>query len=264
MRLSHQGSAGAFAAGADFDPHGKSKNEINRFCDAFMVQISKNPTITADSIIAEIGVWKETLERCQLSLQARPHQEISRSPAINDAEASAISLVCFAETMLHFVKNSQDGLQNQLVALSGSGKLALATAFRALEVGAKIISLSDRNGCIIHPAGFTIDQLRRVRAGKLNQASLASIMRPMVASGEVTYYPRERPWQRVQGATIALPCAVECEIDLADAETLIARGIQYVLEGSSMSCSQAAVDAFERCHLQGKAKVWYAPSQCFT
>lgn len=227
-----------------------------------MAQISKNSPITADSIIAEIGVSKQALERCQSWLQGSQHPGISRQPAITDAEASAISLVCYAETMLHYVKNSHDGLKNQLVAISGSGKLALATAFRALEVGAKIISLSDRNGSILHPAGFTIDQLIAVEAGKSNQSSLASIMRPMVASGEVTYYPRERPWQRVQGATIALPCAVECEIDLADAEALIGRGIEYVLEGSTMSCSQAAVDAFERCHLQGLAKVWYAPSQC--
>ena len=73
----------------------------------------------------------------------------------------------------------------------------------------------------------------------------------MVARGEVTYCPTKKPWQQVQGATIALPCTIENEVDPIDAETLIGRGVKDVLEGSTMSCSQAAVDAFGRCHLQG-------------
>ena len=230
------------------------------FCDAFMAHISKNLPITADSILAEIGVSKQTLEQCQSSLQGAQHPRISREPAITHAEASAISLICYAETMLHYAKNSQDGLRNQIVTISGSGKLAIATAFRAMEVGAKVVSLSDRNGSILHPTGFTINQMIAVRSGKLNQASLASITRPMVATGEVMYYPNERPWQRVQSATVALPCAVEDEVELADAEALIRIGMEYVFEGSTMSCTQAAVDAFERCRLQDHPKVWYAPS----
>lgn len=257
------GSAGAFAAGADFDPHGKSGNEMINFCNAFIAKVSKYSPMTADSITAEIGVSKQTLEHCRSCLQGGQHPRISGEPTITNAEASAISLVCYAEVMLQHVENSQDGLRNQIITISGSGKLATATALRALEVGAKIVSLSDRNGSIINPTGFTIDQLIAVQAGKLNHVSLASIMRPMMASGEVAYYPRERPWQHVQGVTIAMPCAVENEVDLADAETLIGRGVKYVLEGSTMSCSQAAVDAFERCRLQGFPKVWYAPSQYF-
>ena len=228
-----------------------------------MAHIAKNSPIAADSITADIGVSEKTLERCRSSIQAIQHPPISHKPAITDAEASAISLIGYAETMLDHVENSQNGLRNQVIVISGSGKLAIATAFRALEVGARVISLSDRNGSILRTAGFTIDQLIAVRAGKSNQASLASIVRPMVASGEVTYCPTKKPWQQVQGATIALPCTIENEVDLMDAETLIGRGVKYVLEGSTMSCSQAAVDAFERCHLQGVPKVWYAPSQSF-
>lgn len=260
--VTHQGWAGAFAAGADFDPSGKSDNEVVRFCNAFMTQISKNSPIMPESIMAEIGISEDILSQCRSSLRGgeAKYPPVSRKSAITDAEANAISLVCYTEMMLSNVEDSQGKLRNQAIAISGSGKLAIATALRALEVGAKVLSLSDRSGSIVRQTGFTIDQVTAVHAGKLNQLSLASTMRPMVASGEVRYYPRERPWQRVQGATVALPCAVEMEIDLMDARTLVGRGVRYVLEGSTMSCTQAAVDAFERCHLQGQPKVWYAPS----
>ncbi|KAL9103036.1 MAG: hypothetical protein Q9163_001895 [Psora crenata] len=215
-------------------------------------QLLKNAYLHRDSIIAEIGVSNEILEQCQSSLHDGQHPPISGEPAITFTEASAVSL------------SSQDGLQGQIVTISGSGKLAIATAFRLLEVGAKIVSLSDRNGSILCPAGLTIDQINAVKVGKSNQASLASIMRPMVATGEMTYYPRERPWQHVQRATIALPCAVEEEIELADAVALVGRGVEFVLEGSTMSCSQAAVEFFKRPRSQGLPKVWYAPSEITT
>ena len=227
-----------------------------------MAQVSKHSPVTADSITGEIGVSEQTLQQCRSPLQGAQYPQISQARAVSYAEASAISLVCYADTILHFVESLRDDLRNQVITISGAGKLAINTAFRALEVGAKVVSLSDRNGSIIHPAGFTIDQLTTVQAGKSKQASLASILRPMVASGEMTYYPAEKPWRRVQRATIALPCAVENEIDRADAEALMESGVRYVFEGSTMSCTRAGVDVFERSHLQGFSKVWYAPSQC--
>ena len=229
-----------------------------------MAHIPKNFPITADSIIAEIGVSKEILEQCRSFLPDVQHPPISGECAITYAEASAISLVRYTEILLKHATHSRNGLRDQPVTISGSGKLAIATAYRLLELGVKVVSLSDRNGSLLCPAGFTRDQVDAVKLGKSNQASLASIMRPAVARREMTYYPRERPWQHVQRATIALPCAVEEEIELADAETLVGRGVEYVLEGSTMSCSHAAVEFFERSPSLGLPQVRYAPSQWFS
>ena len=226
-----------------------------------MAHIPKNSPATADSLIAEIGVSQEILEQCRSFLPNVQHPPMSGEFAIADAEASAISLVRYTEILLKHATNLQDGLRGQSVTISGSGKLAIATAFRLLEFGAKVVSLSDRNGSITCPAGFTIDQVDAVKLGKSNRASLASIMRPTLATGNMTYHPRESPWQHIQRATIALPCAMEEEIQLADAEVLARRGVEYVLEGSTMSCSQAAVERFERPPSQGLPQVWYAPSQ---
>lgn len=215
----------------------------------------------ADSLVAEIGISKRTLERCRSLLRTADCPQSSPETAVTDAEASAISLVCFTETMLSSSEHYEDDLRHHTIAISGSGKLAIATGLRAMELDANVISLSDRNGTLIHRTGFTVDHMTAAQTAKQNQTSLAIALRPLVASGEAKYYPQEKPWQRAQGATIALPCAVENEIDVADAEALIEQGVRFVLEGSTMSCTPAAMDAFQKCHLrEGRHRVCYAPS----
>lgn len=256
--------AGTFAAGADFDPNGRSGNEILCFCVAFTTEVSKYSSITADSMTAEIGVSQQTLEYCRSFLGTSPATthppQTLLKPTITEAAAAAISLVCYAEAMIDFITGKDGGIREQRIAISGSGKLALATAFRAIERGATVISLSDRKGSIVQSAGITFEQINTIKSSKSNQASLGSIMRSSFSKYEMVYYPGVQPWQHVPSANIAFPCAIENEMSLVDAKSLAEANLTYVLEGSIMSCTPEAVALFEKCRSEGQGKVWYAPS----
>ena len=198
---------GGGKGGSDFNPKGKSDNEVMRFCQSFMTELYRH-----------IG-----------------------------AEATGYGCVYFAEEML---KSSHSSFDGKRVAISGSGNVAQYAAQKVMELGGRVVSLSDSGGTLHFADGMTAEQwtylmdLKNVRRGRLEE---------MGTHFGVTYLADQRPWSLP--CDIALPCATQNELDGEDARTLLNNGCVCVAEGANMPSTLEAVDLFI------EAGILYAPGK---
>jgi glutamate dehydrogenase (NADP+) len=151
------------------------------------------------------------------------------------------------------------GWAGKRVAISGSGNVAQYAALKCIELGAKVISLSDSKGCIIAEgdACITPDDVTTIAALKVERKALTDF-----DHSKFKYIHGARPWVHAGKVDVALPCATQNEVSKEEAEALVACGTRFVAEGSNMGCTQDAIDVFEADRLDKKAEaIWYAPGE---
>ena len=247
---------GGAKGGSDFNPKGKSNNEIMRFCQAFMVELWRHIGPDTDIPAGDIGVGGR-----EVAYMYGMYKKLARENtgtftgkglefggSLIRPEATGYGNIYFLMNMLKS-KGITD-LKGQTVAISGSGNVATYTAEKVIELGGKVITLSDSNGYIYDPEGIDSDKLKFV-------FELKNIYRGRIKEYadkyNCKYVEGARPWNEV--CTIALPSATQNELNGDDAEALIKNGCFAVSEGANMPSTPEAVDVFI------KNKILYGPGK---
>ncbi len=235
---------GGGKGGSDFDPKGKTDNEVMKFCQSFMTELSRHIGPDTDIPAGDIGVGGREIGY-MFGQYKRLRNEFTGvltgksrewGGSLIRPEATGYGCVYFAQAML---QTRNDSLEGKKVAVSGSGNVAQFASEKAIELGAKIITLSDSNGFIYDPAGITIEKLKWVM--ELKNIKRERLIKYANKFG-VEYYECKRPW--TVKCDIAFPCATENEINKEDAENLIKNGCFLVSEGANMPSTPEAMEIF--------------------
>ncbi|KAH8803629.1 NADP-specific glutamate dehydrogenase [Xylogone sp. PMI_703] len=259
-------SIGGGKGGSDFDPKGKSDNEIRKFCEAFMRELHRHIGADVDVPAGDIGVGGREIgylfgayKREQntwagvLTGKGGPWGGSLIRP-----EATGYGLVYYVNHMLEYA--GAGTFAGKRVAISGSGNVAQFAALKAIELGATVVSLSDSHGSIIAAdgEGITKEDVAQIADIKLHRKPLTALEH----GGRYKYLEDQRPWIHVGNVDIALPCATQNEVSKEEASFLVEHGCKFIAEGSNMGCTQEAIDVFEAQRTsQGKNALWYAPGK---
>ncbi len=246
---------GGGKGGSDFDPKGKSDNEIMRFCQSFMTELYRHVGPDTDVPAGDIGVggreigylfgqYKRIVNRFEGVLTGK---DIKWGGSYVRPEATGYGLIYFLEEML---KTKGENIKGKVVAISGAGNVAQYAAHKLIQLGAKVVTLSDSNGYIYDPDGLDMEKweyvmwLKNTKRGRIKEYA---------EKYGVPYHPNERPWG--EKVDIALPCATQNEIDINDAKKLVENGVIAVAEGANMPSTLEAAEYFiEKGVLYGPAK----------
>ncbi|KAE8446953.1 hypothetical protein EG329_011435 [Mollisiaceae sp. DMI_Dod_QoI] len=256
---------GGGKGGADFDPKGKSDNEIRKFCVSFMRELSKHIGADTDVPAGDIGVGGREIGYLFGAYKAERNrwEGILTGKGANwggsliRPEATGYGLVYYVNHMIAFA--GQGSFKGKTVAISGSGNVAQYAALKAIELGATVVSLSDSKGALIAESGHSVtpEDISSIATLKLKRQALTEFK----AEGKYKYIDGARPWTHVK-VDIALPCATQNEVSKEEAEALVASGARFIAEGSNMGCTQDAIDVFESHRRSHKEKaIWYAPGK---
>lgn len=235
---------GGGKGGSDFDPKGKSDAEVMRFCQAFMSELYRHIGADVDVPAGDIGVGAREIGFLFGQYKRLSNQFTSvltgKGPSYGGSlirpEATGFGCVYFAEEML---KRRGLSIEGQCVAISGSGNVAQYAARKVMDLGGKVISLSDSEGTLYCEAGLTEEQwlalleLKNVKRGRISE--LAERFALEFRAGQC-------PWELP--CDIALPCATQNELDAEAARTLLRNGCICVAEGANMPTTLEAVDLF--------------------
>jgi len=246
---------GGGKGGSDFDPKGKSDNEVMRFCQSFMTELSKHIGPDTDVPAGDIGVGGREIGFMfgQYKRLRNEFTGVLTGKALNwggsliRPEATGYGCVYFAEEMLKTRGESFDG---KICTVSGSGNVAQYTVEKLNQLGAKAVSLSDSNGTIYDPDGIDAEklafvlELKNVRRGRIKEYA---------DKFGAEYREGKRPWDIK--CDCAFPSATQNEIDAGDADTLIKNGCGLVAEGANMPSTPEAVDKYL------EAKILYGPAK---
>jgi len=236
---------GGGKGGSDFDPKGKSDNEIMRFCQAFMLELWKLIGPSTDVPAGDIGVGGREIGYMygMYKKLASENTGVLTGKGINwggsliRPEATGFGNVYFAKEML---KTKNKDFNGKLVAVSGFGNVAWGAITKATELGAKVVTISGPDGYIYDPEGISgakIDYLLELRASNQDIVKPYSYEFP-----SAQFIPGKKPWE--VKVDIALPCATQNELDKNDAQMLIKNGCVCVSEGANMPCTTEAVELF--------------------
>ena len=236
---------GGGKGGSDFDPKGKSDAEVMRFCQALMAELYRHIGPDTDVPAGDIGVGGREVGYLagymkKLSNQAAcvfTGRGLSFGGSLIRPEATGYGLVYFAQAML---AEKGQSFQGKTVVVSGSGNLAQYAIEKALQLGAKVLTCSDSSGYVYDEAGFSAEKLAALM--EIKNAKRGRVKDYAEKFG-LKYVAGERPWG--VKADIALPCATQNELELVDAQKLIANGVQLVAEGANMPTTIEATDALQ-------------------
>lgn len=235
---------GGGKGGSDFDPKGKSDAEVMRFCQALITELYRHIGPDTDVPAGDIGVGGREVGYLagymkKLSNQAAcvfTGRGLSFGGSLIRPEATGYGLVYFAQAMLEEKGQSFAG---KTVSVSGSGNVAQYAIEKALELGAKVVTCSDSAGYVYDKDGFTAEKLAALQ--EIKEVKRGRVKDYAEQFG-LEYHAGQRPWG--VKVDIALPCATQNELELSDAETLIANGVQLVAEGANMPTTIEATDRF--------------------
>ena len=247
---------GGGKGGSDFDPKGKSDTEVMRFCQSFMTElfrhIGPNKDIPAGDIGVggrEIGYMFGQYKRLKNEFSGVfTGKGISWGGSLIRPEATGYGVAYFIEEML---KHKKKGVKGKKVVISGSGNVAQFATEKFIEMGAKVLTLSDSSGFIHDPSGINKDKLKYVMQLKNEQRGRISEYEKKYPKAK--FFPKDKPWK--VACDIAIPCATENELSQSDAKNLIKNGVTVVAEGANMPCTSEAINAFQN------SKVLYAPGK---
>lgn len=246
---------GGGKGGSDFDPKGKSDQEIMRFCQSFMTELSRHIGPYTDVPAGDIGVGAREIGymfgqykkiRGAFEAGVLTGKAIGYGGSLGRTEATGYGTVYFVDEML---KGQGESFNNSTVVVSGSGNVSIYAMEKAMELGAKVVACSDSSGYIYDRNGINLDTVKRLKE---------------VEKKRINEYLKEHPdaifeegcsgiWS--VPCDIALPCATQNELDKEAAETLLTNGVKAVGEGANMPSTQEAVDLFiENKVLFGPAK----------
>lgn len=247
---------GGAKGGANFNPKGKSDAEVRRFCHSLMIELHRHIGEDIDVPAGDIGVggreisylfgqYKRLENRFAGILTGKG---LAFGGSLVRTEATGYGCVYFCENMLNHVG---DSLASKKCCVSGSGNVAIYTAEKAIELGAKVMTLSDSNGFIYDPEGLDAEKLAFVK--DLKEVRRERIARYVEKYPKANYFSGQRPWSTP--CDIAFPCATQNEISVSDAKQLIQNGVIAVSEGANMPSELAAVHAFVN------AKILFGPAK---
>lgn len=247
---------GGGKGGSDFDPKFKSDPEIMRFCQSFMTELQKYIGADTDVPAGDIGVGAREVGYLfgQYKRLRNEFAGILTGKGLNwggsliRPQATGYGSVYFAQEML---KNINDSIEGKTCVVSGSGNVAQYTTEKIIELGGKVVALSDSGGTIYDPAGIDGDKLRFVM--ELKCIRYGRIKECTEAFTGVEYYPGMRPWGIK--CDCAFPSATQNEISLADAETLFKNGCMLISEGANMPTEPGAVQ------LAHSSKILFGPGK---
>jgi glutamate dehydrogenase (NADP+) len=234
---------GGAKGGSDFDPKGKSDGEVMRFCQSFMAELHRHIGCDTDVPAGDIGVggreigylfgaYKRVANQFTGVLTGKGR---AWGGSLIRPEATGYGAVYFAQAML---ATRDQGFEGKRVVLSGSGNVAQYAAEKLLELGARVLTLSDSNGTVVDPEGIDESKLRFVMSLKNDRRG--RIREYVDAYPGAEYLEGQGPWS--VPCDVAFPCAAENEIDEAAAEALLANGCFCIAEGANMPCEPAAVE----------------------
>jgi len=246
---------GGAKGGSDFNPKGKTDHEVMRFCQAFMTQLSRHIGASVDIPAGDIGVGAREIgylfgQHKRLTNEftgVLTGKGIAYGGSLVRQEATGYGTVYFLEDML---KESGLDLKGKVAVVSGSGNVATFAAKKLIELGAKVVTMSDSGGYIYDPDGLTDEKLafildlKNARRGRISEYA---------ETYGVQYHAGKRPWDIP--CDVALPCATQNEINQQEAEILIKNGCIAVSEGANMPTEDEAVNVFQN------ARIMYAPSK---
>ncbi|WP_303862357.1 NADP-specific glutamate dehydrogenase [Alkalibaculum bacchi] len=235
---------GGSKGGSDFNPKGKSDNEVMRFCQSFMAELQKHIGADLDVPAGDIGVGAREIGylfgyynkikniREQGVLTGKG---LSYGGSLGRTQATGYGLIYFAHEML---KDANESFEGKTVIVSGSGNVAIYAMEKAMELGAKVIACSDSNGYIVDENGIQLDLVK-----ELKEVRRARIKEYVDAVPSAKYVEGCKDiWN--EKCDIALPCATQGEINVEAANTLINNGVVAVCEGANMPCSLDAIEVF--------------------
>ena len=248
---------GGGKGGSDFDPTGKSEGEVMRFCQSFMTELQKYIGPETDVPAGDIGVGgREIGFMYGQYKRLREHhvgvltgKGLEWGGSLIRPEATGFGSIYF---LLGMLREKKDKLAGKLVSLSGFGNVAWGAALKLTELGAKVITISGPDGYILDEEGINtpekiayMDELLQTRN---------NVVAPFAKKFKsAKFVAGKKPWE--VKVDIAIPCAIQNELNAADAALLIANGCKYVVETSNMGCTADAVTALQ------KAKVAFAPGK---
>tara|TARA_B110000240_G_scaffold125621_1_gene139911 strand:+ start:2444 stop:3781 length:1338 start_codon:yes stop_codon:yes gene_type:complete len=246
---------GGGKGGADFNPKGKSDNEVMKFCQSFMTELCRHIGPNTDVPAGDIGVGGREIG-FMFGQYKRIRNEftgvltgkgISWGGSLIRPEATGYGNVYFAQNMLAV---NGDSFNGKAVSISGSGNVAQYACQKATELGAKVVTLSDSSGFIYDAKGIDAEklaflmELKNVRRGRIKEYA---------DKFGCEFHAGARPWS--VNCDIALPCATQNELDEAEAKTLVANGCILVSEGANMPSTPEAIAVFQ------DAKILFAPGK---
>ncbi len=248
---------GGGKGGSDFDPKGKSDDEVMRFCQSFMTELFRHIGPDTDVPAGDIGVGAREIgflfgqyKRIRNEFTGvLTGKRLAWGGSLIRPEATGYGCVYFAEEML---KTRNESLAGKVCAVSGSGNVAQYTVEKLLQLGAKPITLSDSNGTIVDPEGITEEKLAFVM--ELKNVQRGRIREYAERFKSARFFPDTTPWQ-VTCFDCAFPSATQNEINGEDAKAMLQNGCTLVAEGANMPSTPEAVDLY-RAHgvLFGPAK----------
>ncbi len=246
---------GGGKGGADFDPKGKSDGEVMRFCQAFMTELWRHLGADTDVPAGDIGVGAR-----EVGYMAGMHKKLTnradcvftgKGPSFGGSlmrpEATGYGTVYFAVEMLGKQGLSLEGMR---VSVSGAGNVAQHAVQKAMQLGAKVVTVSDSGGTVVDEAGFTPEKLAVLMEVKNREQGRVADHAARVGA---RFVAGARPWG--VPVDVALPCATQNELDGDDARALVKNGVRCVAEGANMPSTLEAVRVFQA------AGVLYAPGK---
>ena len=247
---------GGGKGGSDFDPKGRSENEIMRFCQAFMTELYRHIGPNTDIPAGDIGVGSREIGYMYGQYRKLANEftgvltgkGMSWGGSLIRPEATGYGSVYFVQDML---AQKNDGIKGKKVVISGSGNVAQYSAEKVIHFGGKVLTMSDSSGFIYDKSGIDEEKLKFIMY-------LKNIQRGRI-SEYAKKYPKavfkkgKNPWSVM--CDIALPCATQNELDVKDAKILLSNGCMCVSEGANMPSTKEAIEVFL------KAKILFAPGK---
>lgn len=245
---------GGGKGGSDFDPKGKSDAEIMRFCQSFMTELAKHIGADTDVPAGDIGVGAREIGYLfgQYKRLRNEFTGVLTGKGLNyggslvRTQATGYGCCYFTQEML---KTRGESFEGKTVVISGSGNVAIYAAEKAMQLGAKVVALSDSNGYIYDSNGIDLDAIKEIKEVKR-----------LRIKEYITYHPTAQYCEGCHGiwtipCDIALPCATQNELDGEAAKTLIQNGVIAVAEGANMPSTPEAIEAFQ------SAGILFAPGK---
>lgn len=247
---------GGGKGGADFNPKGKSDAEVMRFCQSFMTELFRHIGPNRDIPAGDIGVGGREIGY-MFGQYKRLKNEftgvltgkgISWGGSLIRPEATGYGAVYFAQNML---QTKDESFESKKVVISGSGNVAQYAAEKAIQLGAKVLTLSDSSGFIHDPDGIDQEKLNHIM--ELKNIKRERIDKYIEKYTSASFHKGEKPWG--VACDIAMPCATQNELDENDAKILIANGCYCISEGANMPSTPEAISHFH------SNQVLYAPGK---
>uniref|UniRef100_A0A060TCU4 Glutamate dehydrogenase n=1 Tax=Blastobotrys adeninivorans TaxID=409370 RepID=A0A060TCU4_BLAAD len=260
---------GGGKGGSDFDPKGKSDNEIRRFCVSFMTELQRHIGPDTDVPAGDINVGGREIGYLfgQYRKLRNAFQGVLTGKGLNwggsliRPEATGYGAVYYIEKMIEYATEGKESFKGKRVTISGSGNVAQYAALKVIELGGTVVSLSDSKGSFVATGdeGFTPAEIEEIAQVKLQRKELSVLADKY--SSKFKYLAGARPWAHVGKVDVAIPSATQNEVSGEEAQALVAAGCKYIAEGSNMGCTMEAIGVFEDERLKDSKGIWYGPGK---